>query len=408
MRIRFSLPLLDQDVINEVCHTLTEVGWLCAGPQTAALEQEIARLVGSKAALCVSSWTAGAMLVLRWFGVGPGDEVIVPAYTYCATSLAVMNLGATPVMVDVKEDFTLDADKIGQAVTCRTKAIIPVDLGGWPCDYDAIFQAVTADNVREMFSPSGEVQAKLGRMLVMADAAHSIGATYGGVQVGGLADATVFSFHSAKNITTGEGGAIVVNLPSPFVNEDECRFLRVLSLNGQTISAMEKNQPGNWRYDIVAQGFKANMSDLGAAVGLAQIRRYKGQLLPERRRIFDFYSDQLSRFDWAILPHYESGRKISAFHLYLLRIRGFTERQRDRMIQLISEDGVGVNVHYTPMPMLTLFKSKGYRVEAFPMAYELYHNEITLPVYNGLTQEQLQYVVSTAVKAYNAAAQERG
>jgi len=403
MKIKFSLPLIDQDVLNEVHHTLTDVGWLCAGPQTKALEQEIAKLTGSEAVLCVSSWTSGAMVVLRWLGVGPGDEVIVPAYTYCATAIAVMNLGAIPIMVDVKEDFTIDPDKIRAAVTCRTKVIIPVDLGGLPCDYDTIFQIVQDDKVRAMFSPRGEVQTKLGRILVLADSAHSIGATYQGVPVGRVADMTVFSFHSAKNITTGEGGAICLSLPSSLSNEDELGFLRALSLNGQTIGAMEKNQPGGWRYDIVAQGFKANMSDLCAAVGLAQIRKYEKELLPDRKRIVDFYSQKFGQYDWAMLPLCEDHARVSACHLYLLRVKGITEEQRDQMILEISEAGVGINVHYIPMPMLTLFRSRGYKIEDYPVSYEMYHNEITLPVYNGLTDEQLEFVVAAVVKAYEAA-----
>jgi len=402
MKIKFSLPLLDRDVIREVHYTLTDVGWLCAGPQTKALEQEIAKLTGSEATLCVSSWTSGAMLVLRWLGVGPGDEVIVPAYTYCATALAVMNIGAKPIMVDVKEDFTIDPEKLQKAITCRTKAIIPVDLGGLPCDYETIFQIVKDDRAKDQFSPNGEIQTKLGRALVLADAAHSIGARYRDVQVGRVADATVFSFHSAKNITTGEGGAVCLSLPEPFSNTDEGCFLRTLSLNGQTISAMDKNQPGTWRYDIVAQGYKANMSDLCAAVGLAQIRRYERELLPERKRICEFYSNRFSQYEWAVLPPSVDDDRVSACHLYLLRIKNISEEQRDKMIQLISKKGVGVNVHYIPMPMLTLFKSDGYRIEDYPASYRLYHNEITLPVYNGLSEEQLAHVTATVIKAYEA------
>jgi len=402
MEIKFSLPTLDQDVITEVCHTLRDVGWLCAGPQTKALEQEIAKLTGSDAVLCVNSWTSGAMVVLRWFGVGPGDEVIVPAYTFCATALAVMNLGATPVMVDVKEDFTIDPNEIKAAITCRTKAIVPVDLGGMPCDYDAIFKMVKDDKVREVFSPSSEAQSKLGRVLVLADAAHSIGARYRGVPVGRVADVTVFSFHSAKNVTTGEGGAICLHLPSSPSNDDACCFLRALSLNGQTIGAMEKKLPRSWRYDIIAQGFKANMSDLCAAVGLAQIRKYEKELLPERKRICEFYSNRFNQHEWAVLPSFVDDARVSACHLYLLRIKDFTEEQRDTMIRAISEEGVGVNVHYIPMPMLTLFKSRGYDIEDYPMSYELYRNEITLPVYNGLSEEQLECVVAAVIKAYES------
>jgi len=402
MRVKFSLPLIDQDVTSEVHRTLVDVGWLCAGPQTRVLEREISKLTGSEAVLCVNSWTSGAMLGLRWFGVGPGDEVIVPAYTYCATALAVMNLGATPVMVDVREDFTIDPNALRAAVTTRTKAVIPVDVGGLPCHYDAIYQVAKDDEVRDKFCPGNEIQKKLGRMLILADAAHSIGASYQGVQVGRVADVTVFSFHSAKNITTGEGGAICLNLPAPFSNTAECDSLRIMSLNGQTIGALEKNGPGHWQYDVIAQGFKANMSDLNAAMGLAQIRKYQDELLPERRRIVDFYSHRLGQYGWALCPPFVDDERMSSYHLYLLRIGDLTEVQRGKMVQLISAEGVGVNVHYIPMPMLTLFKSRGYRVEDYPVTYQLYQNEITLPVYNGLTEEQLQYVVAVVVKVYES------
>ena len=400
MQIAFSRPLIDQDVINEVNNALTKIGWLTSGPQTKALAQEIARLTGTDAVLCVNSWTAGAMLALRWFGIGPGDEVIVPAYTYCATALAVMNIGAKPVMVDVTEDFTIDPEEVRKAVNKRTKAIIPVDIGGWPCDYNALFQLVQEPEVKGKFAADGVAQEKLGRILVLADAAHSIGAGYRGVQSGRIADITAFSFHSVKNITTGEGGAICLNLPSPFDNGKELEFFQSFALNGQTKSALEKNQSGGWKYDIVSQGLKANMPDICASIGLAQIRKYRGQLLPERRRIFSFYSQQLGRCEWAILPSDQDDERTSSCHLYQLRIKDITEVQRDAMIQSIADAGVGVNVHYIPMPMLTLFKSKGYRIEDYPMTYELFRNEITLPLYNGLSQTQLEYVVRSVVRAY--------
>jgi len=400
--IPFSRPLINQDVISEMMDTLQNTGWLTSGPKTLAFEKEIRQFTNCPAVVCVNSWTSGAMLMLRWFGVGPGDEVIVPAYTYCATALCVLNMGATPVMVDVRADFTIDTTKLAQAITGRTKAVIPVDIGGWPCDYDGIKKIILSPEVLERFAPASENQKKLGRILLIADAAHSIGATTDGIQSGNFADISVFSFHSVKNITTGEGGAICVNLPAPFDNAVEYRFLKTLSLNGQNKSAFEKNQPGSWRYDIIAPGLKVNMPDVCAAIGLAQIRKYKSEMLPERRRIFDFYTAKLSAFDWAILPAYDKGRTVSSFHLYLLRIKGITEEQRDRMIHLISLEGVGVNVHYIPMAMLTLFKTLGFKIEDYPMTQALYSNEITLPVYNGLTGDQLTAVVGAVVCAYNA------
>jgi len=402
MKIPFSLPVIDEDVVNEMMDTLTNTGWLTTGPKTKALEAEIKKFTGAKETLCVNSWTSGAILILRWFGVGPGDEVIIPSYTYSATALCVMNVGATPVMVDVKDDFTIDSEKIKLAITPRTKAIIPVDLGGWPCDYKSIFEIVKSASVLSQFKPVTKRQKKLNRILVLADAAHSLGAYYQGNETGVIADVSIFSFHSVKNVTTGEGGGICLNLPKPFNNSEDVIFLRALSLNGQNKSAFDKDQIGGWKYDIIDQGMKVNMPDLCASVGLAQIRKYRSVLLPERKRIFEFYTNYFSAFDWAIIPTYEIGATVSSYHLYLLRFKGITEDQRDLMIDIISKDGVGVNVHYTPMPMLTLFKKRGYKMGDYPKTFELYQNEITLPVYNGLTEEMLKRIVKTVVKAYDS------
>ena len=287
--IPFSLPVIDQDVESEMLDTLNRTGWLTTGPKTRELEEEIRKFVNAKAVLCVNSWTSGAMLVLRWLGVGVGDEVIIPSYTYSATALCVMNMGAKPVMVDVKDDFTVDVAHIRKAINSKTKAIIPVDIGGLPCDYDEINHLVNEPEIKAFYQPHSENQRKLGRIMVLADAAHSLGAIYHGKQSGLLCDVAVFSFHSVKNVTTGEGGAIVLNLPPAFDDQAEYNFLKALSLNGQNRSTFEKGQLGMWRYDIIAQGFKANMPDLCAAVGLAQIRKYQSTLLPQRKEIFDYY-----------------------------------------------------------------------------------------------------------------------
>ena len=399
MIIPFSRPLIDQPVIDEVNDCLTNTGWLTSGPKVLQLEAELRILTGSLAVLCVNSWTSGAMLMLRWFGVGAGDEVIIPAYTYSATALCALNIGAKVVMVDVKDDFTIDPDKIRAAITPRTKAIIPVDLGGWMADYDAIMALVYDSEIRAMFQPATPEQEKLGRIFVLADAAHSIGAHYKGRHCGICADATVLSFHSVKNVTTGEGGAICLHLPHPFEHEAEYKFLKALALNGQTKSAFEKNQPGAWRYDIIAQGLKINMPDICAAIGLAQIRRYKDELLPARVRMFEQYQSGFGKYDWAILPALRDAHESqSSCHLYLLRIKGASEILRDTIIQRISERGVGVNVHYIPMPMLTLFRNLGYRMEDYPNTYDLYQGEISLPIYNGLKEEEIDYVIQTVVE----------
>lgn len=272
--IPFSPPYIDEDVTNEVMDSLRS-GWITTGPKVKALEQEVAKLTGVKNVLCVNSATSAMMLMLHWFGIGKGDEVIIPAYTYCATALAVLHLGAKPVIVDVNKDFCINTEKIRKAITPRTKAVVPVDIGGYPCDYDDINKIVNDDEVKKMFISVNENQRMLGRIFVMADSAHSIGAVYKDKESGSLCDATVFSFHAVKNVTTAEGGAICLNLPDKFNNEELYQWLRLLSLNGQTKDAFTKSQGGNWKYDIVYPGFKINLNDLCAAVGLAQIRKYK-------------------------------------------------------------------------------------------------------------------------------------
>lgn len=401
MNIPFSLPVIDSDVVAEMNDTLTNTGWLTSGPKVVALENEFKKLTKAEAVICVNSWVSGAMLMLRWLEVGYGDEVIVPSYTYCATALACLNMGAKPVMVDVLDDFTLDPSKIKAAITSKTKAILPVDIGGWPCDYDKIYEVLNEPDVKTLFNPQSPNQEKLGRIMVLADAAHSVGASYKGKPVGTVADVSIFSLHSVKNITTGEGGAICLNLPKPFSHEEEYKFLKALSINGQTKSAFEKNQAGGWKYDIIAQGLKVNMPDICASVGLAQIRKYTSELLPERKEIFGFYEENLSKYDWAIIPPSADEERTPSFHLFLLRIKGITESQRDAIIQHVSAKDVGVNVHYIPMPMLTLFKNMRYKMEDYPNTYKLYANEISLPVYNGLTKEQLKQVVETVIEAYN-------
>jgi len=344
------------------------------------------------------------MLMLRWLGVGPGDEVIIPAYTYSATALCAMNLGATVVMVDVLDDFTIDPAKVAAAITPRTKAVIPVDMGGWPADYDSLHAVLEAPDVTALYEGATPRQQKLGRILVITDAAHSIGSTYKGRPNGQFTDATVFSLHSVKNVTTGEGGAIALNLPAPFDNEEEYTFLKALALNGQNKSAFEKNVPGAWRYDIIDQGLKINMPDLNAAVGLAQIRKYESQLLPDRKRKFELYLDGFAQYDWAILPPYRDAERESSAHLFLLRVRDADEARRDRIITAISEAGVGVNVHYIPMAMLTLFRERGYDIADYPKTYELYANEITLPLYNTLTEDQVAEVIHAVATAVEATA----
>ena len=402
MGVPFSLPLIDQSVVDEVVDALTNTGWITSGPKVQEFEQAIARYTDAPATVAVNSWTSGAMVVLRWLGVGPGDEVIVPAYTYAATALSVMNLGATPVMVDIEAPFHIALDQLAEAVTDKTKAIIPVDIGGWPCDYKAIQDIVCSSPVTTLFRPTTKVQQQLGRPLILADAAHSLGAARDGTMAGALTDVTVFSFHSVKNLTTGEGGMICLNLPDSFDNSAVGRVLRYLALNGQTKSALEKSTVGGWKYDIVDQGFKANMPDICAAIGLAQMRQYASKMLPERRNLVETYNRIFSDHEWAILPPMSDERSTSSYHLYQLRVRGINEDARNRMIQLISDQGFGVNVHYVPMPMLTLFRDRGFDIADYPRSFATYENEITLPIYNGLSISDAQRIAEATVDAHAA------
>lgn len=399
MKIPFSPPYIDDSVIDEVIDTLRS-GWITTGPKVKALEDEIKKLCGCKEALAVNSWTSGAILMLKWLGLKPGDEVIVPAYTYSATALAVLHAGGTPVMVDTGVDFNISVDAIRRAITDRTKAILPVDIAGFPCDYDSIMEMVKSKEINSLFSPTSPVQRQLGRILVLNDAAHSLGAYYKeGVRTGCETDVAIFSLHAVKNVTTAEGGAICLNLPEPFDNAELYKELRMATLNCQTKDAFSKTKVGGWRYDIVGLGMKINMADVNAAIGLAQIRQYE-KLLQERRRVFLAYDEAFSSCPWAICPPYERNGRKSSCHIYALRIKGFTEEMRDRMIDVISRSEVAVNVHFIPMPMLSFFKGLGYKIEDYPQAYENYKSEISLPIYPQLTDEMVRLVIDTVKSAY--------
>ena len=399
MKIPFSPPYIDKAVINEVVASLRS-GWITSGPKVKALEEEIKVFSGAKEVLCVNSWTSGAIMMLRWLGVKAGDEVIVPAYTYSATALAVLHAGAKPVMVDSGTDFNISVEAIRNAVTPKTKAIIPVDIAGFPCDYDRIMQLVNEPEIHDLFQASSPVQEKLGRILVMNDAAHSLGAYYTRNQRTGCeTDIAIFSLHAVKNVTTAEGGAICLNLPEPFDNAELYKELRMMSLNCQTKDAFSKSKAGGWRYDIVGLGMKINMADVNAAIGLAQIREYP-ELLKERKRVFNIYSEGFADCDWALLPPSVDREKESSYHIYALRIKGFTEEQRDRMIDEIAKSEVAVNVHFIPMPMLSFFHSLGYDIKDYPQAYENFKGEISLPIYPQLNEEQLQFIIKVVKKAY--------
>ncbi|WP_455511142.1 DegT/DnrJ/EryC1/StrS family aminotransferase [Butyricimonas paravirosa] len=397
MMIPFSPPRIDQKVIDEVVDTLKS-GWITTGPKTKEFERRLTAYCGNKATLAVNSNTVGLEVVLRWFGVQEGDEVIVPAYTYCATANVIVHCGAKPVMVDVNaDDFDVCLEKVREAITDKTKVIMPVDLGGMPCAYDELFELVEAEDVKTLFQAKTEEQRTLGRILILSDSAHSIGAEYKGRKAGCLADVSVFSFHAVKNLTTAEGGAIMLNLPEPFDNEEVYRYLCTYTLHGQNKDALAKTKKGAWRYDVLVSGFKGNMTDIMASIGLVELSRYEDDTLHYRKCIYDQYTDAFTRYGWAELPIYETEDRKSSYHVYCLRVKGITEQQRDEIIQRIFDKDVSVNVHFQPLPLLSAFKNKGYKIEDYPVAYDNYCREISLPVWYGLSEEMVKTVIDAVI-----------
>jgi dTDP-4-amino-4,6-dideoxygalactose transaminase len=398
--IPFSPPRIDQKVIDEVTVALKS-GWITTGPRTKLFEKKITEYCGCQTTVAVNSWTMGMQVLLNWWGIKEGDEVILPAYTYCASANVIVHSGATPVMVDInKEDFNISVEAIRKAITPRTKAIIAVDLAGFPCDYDLINELVKETSIQAQFSPNNDLQEQLNRILVISDSAHSFGATMNGKRSGSLTDISSFSFHAVKNLTTAEGGALCFNLPDEFNHEDIYRDFCTMILHGQNKDALAKTQKGNWRYDVEEPGFKCNMTDLQAAIGLVELERYQ-ENLDRREKIFKLYDEAFSNHDWAITPLHTTNSKVTSYHLYQLRIAGITEEQRDAIMQLIFDQDVSVNVHFLPLPTLTAYKKRGYKMEDYPETWNKYHNEISLPVYFNLTDEQVQTVIGAVVYAVN-------
>ncbi len=399
MKISFSPPYIDDDITFEILDTLKS-GWITTGPKVRDLEKLAAEFVNVKHAVCVNSWTSGAALVLKWLGIGPGDEVIVPAYTYSATALAVLHVGAKVVMVDVLDDFTIDPEEVRKHITPATKAVFAVDIAGWPCNYAAIREVLNDEGVKQAFVANNAVQAAFGRPVLLSDAAHSLGAVYENKSAALASDITIYSLHAVKNITTAEGGIICLNLPAPFIDEEIYRWMKLNSLNGQTKDAFAKTQLGGWKYDIVSQGLKINMPDLCAALGLAQLRKYGSLLLPQRERVQQVYVDFFKGKDWAVIPPYKDEERRSSCHLFPLRIKGISEDQRDAIIQEVAEAGVSTNVHFIPLPMLSLFKGLGFNIADYPSAFRNYASEISLPIYPQLTDEETLYVAQQVDAAY--------
>ena len=396
--IPFSPPRIDQKVVDEVASALMS-GWITTGPRTKSFEKKITEYCGCKTTVAVNSWTMGMQVFLKWWGIGPGDEVILPAYTYCASANVIVHSGAKAVMVDInQEDFNISVEAVRKAITPRTKAIIAVDLAGFPCDYDKLNELVREKDVVEQFNPSNDKQALLGRILVISDAAHSFGAKMGQNRSGALTDITAFSFHAVKNLTTAEGGALSFNLPDSFDHETIYKEFCTLILHGQNKDALAKTQKGNWRYDVEEPGFKCNMTDLQAAIGLVELDRYQ-ENLDRRKDIFRQYDEAFQNDKWAILPLHSIPLKESSYHLYQLRIAEITEEQRDQVIREIFDQDVSVNVHFLPLPTLTAYKKRGYEMDDYPETWNKYQNEISLPVYFDLTDEQVSIVISAVRKS---------
>ena len=392
-KIPFSPPDMSEAEINEVAEALRS-GWITTGPKTKEFERLIAMCCQTDQAVCLNSATACMELILRVLGVGPGDEVITSAYTYTATASVTCHVGAKVVMVDTAPDsFEMDYDKLADAITEKTKVVLPVDLAGVVCDYDKIFAAV--ESKKHLFSPANDIQKAYGRVIVLADAAHAFGAKWHGKMCGEIADFTSFSFHAVKNLTTAEGGALTWRNHDGVDNESLYKQFQLLSLHGQNKDAFAKTRLGAWEYDIVAPYYKCNMTDVMAGIGLAQLKRYP-EMLYRRRQIIERYNEGLRGCDVQVLDHFGDDHSSSG-HLYLVRLLGEDVEYRNVVIEQMAERGIACNVHYKPLPIMTAYKNLGFDIANYPNAYNQYHNEITLPLHTSLTDEDVEYVISNFV-----------
>ena len=389
MNIKFSPPDISEKEIQEVAEALRS-GWITTGPRVKKLEKEIAEYVGTPKCVCLNSQTACAEMALRVLGIGAGDEVITSAYTYTASASVVCHVGAKLVLIDTQKDsIELDYIALENAITERTKAIIPVDLGGVPCDYDKIFEIV--NRKKNLFVPNNDMQKTIGRVAVLADTAHAFGAEWHGKKVGSIADFSSFSFHAVKNLTTGEGGALTWNHIDGIDDEDIYKQLQLLSLHGQNKDALAKTQLGAWEYDIIGTWYKCNMTDVAAAMGLAQFERYP-QMLKRRHEIIEKYDKAFKPLGIKVLPHYTDDYTSSG-HLYITRVPNITAEQRNEIITLMAQKGIACNVHYKPLPLHTAYKQMGFDIRNYPNAYAQFANEITLPLHTCLTDEEVDYII---------------
>ena len=394
MKIPFSPPDLTDAEIEEVASAINS-GWITTGPKTKELEREVAALCHTNKAVCLSSQTSCAEMALRLLGIGEGDEVIVPAYTYTASAEIVCHVGARLIFIDSQPDsLEMDYDAVEKAITDKTKAIIPVDIGGVPCDYDRIFSIV--EKKKELFTPSNDIQSKFGRIIVCADTAHAFGSTWHGKPIGSVADFSAFSFHAVKNFTTAEGGALTWKPREDLNDEEIYNQVQLYSLHGQSKDALSKNQLGAWEYDILGPWYKCNMTDIHAAIGLAQMERYPA-LLKRRREIIEKYDRAFKPLGVHTLPHF-TDEYISSGHLYLTRIfkkngEPVSDGERREIIIKLAERGITTNVHYKPLPMMTGYKKLGFDIKDYPNAYAHYANEISLPLFSRLTDEEVDYII---------------
>lgn len=392
--ISFSPPDISEMEIEEVCAALRS-GWITTGPRTKKLEKELAEWIGTEKCVCLNSQTACAELVLRVLGVGEGDEVVVPAYTYTASASVIDHVGAKIVLIDSQKDnVEMDYDALEAAINERTKAIIPVDLGGVPCDYARIFEI--AERKKHLFKPANDLQRAIGRVAVCADTAHALGAKWHGKMIGTVADFSCFSFHAVKNFTTAEGGAITWMLPAAVDSEALYHQFQLLSLHGQSKDALSKTRPGDWEYDVVGLWYKCNMTDMAAALGLAQFQRYP-HILKRRRDIVARYDAAIKPLGIQVLDHFNAEHESSG-HLYITRVPGITSEQRNEIIHKMADCGIACNVHYKPLPMHTAYKALGFDIADFPNAYAYFENEITLPLHTCLSDEDVEYVKENYVR----------
>ena len=389
MKIPFSPPDITEAEANEVRDALLS-GWITTGPRTKELERQIAAFCETSKAVCLNSATACLEMALRVLGIGPGDEVITSAYTYTASASVVCHIGAKLVLVDTQKDsFEMDYDKLADAINEKTKAVIPVDLAGIPCDYDRIFDI--ANSKKALFSPKTDIQKAIGRVAIVADAAHAFGARWYGKMVGSIADFTSFSFHAVKNFTTAEGGALTWRDIEGIDNDHIYKELQLLSLHGQSKDALAKTQLGAWEYDIISPAYKCNMTDIMAAIGLVQMKRYPA-LLERRKQIIGMYDDALKGCNVQVLNHY-TDEHTSSGHLYLVRLLGKDSEYRNNVITEMAKRDIACNVHYKPLPMMTAYKALGFNIKDYPNAYAQFCNEITLPLHTKLTDEMVEYII---------------